>query len=183
MCVCLSLPCFIFIVSANSRLETIKCSVKMRSQASLPHDPVCRWLTHVPELHVCPLTLWSVLLGLDVYKPHFPASTASWLSFRISYWESKVTVGKSERTSWKILALGSNSVAGVGCKNRKSRENFNSWSLDQSTIFFPGSNPGQDSTFWPTTSWSRTTWDSFSNSTAVGAAMGCNSGTSEASYP
>lgn len=69
------------------------------------------------------------------------------------------------------------------CKNRKSRENFNSWSLDQSTIFFPGSNPGQDSTFWPTTSWSRTTWDSFSNSTAVGAAMGCNSGTSEASYP
>lgn len=61
-------------------------------------------------------------------------------------------------------------------------ENFNSWSLDQSTIFFPGPNPGQDSTFWPTTSWSRTTWDSFSNSTAAGAVMGFNSETSKASY-
>ena len=144
---------------------------------------MCHWFTHVSQLHACPFILCSLLLGLEVYKPHFPASIANWLSFRISYWESKVTVGKSERTSWKVLALGSSSVAVVGCGNRKSRENFKSWSLDQSTIFFPGSSPGQDSTFWPTISWPRTTWDSFSNSTVAGAIMDFNSGTLEASYP
>lgn len=37
--------------------------------------------------------------------------------------------------------------------------------------------------FWPTISWPRTTWNSFSNSTAAGAIMAFNSGTFEASYP